>query len=184
VFPNYPVFHRLSRASRTVLSGDPDPARIAASSLEDFVAEPTPNMKVGGSADAPRSEFTRRHNVPWVLATAVPAARFGSPVLGTAGALAAITAVTKFATGWWSAGRNGVGRRGKARAGATLVARGEFSIAVAGLAVASNVEPDHGPLTVSYVFLLAVAGPIAARLVEPVVYRPLAGSASRTPEMP
>jgi transposase len=39
LFPNYPVFHRLSRASRTVLSGDPDPARIAALSLEDFVAE-------------------------------------------------------------------------------------------------------------------------------------------------
>jgi CPA2 family monovalent cation:H+ antiporter-2 len=47
-----------------------------------------------------------------------------------------------------------------------LIARGEFSIAVAGLAVASNVEPEVGPLAVSYVFLLAVVGPIAARLAE------------------
>jgi transposase len=39
VFPNYPVFHRLSLASKAVLSGDPDPARIAALSFEDFVAE-------------------------------------------------------------------------------------------------------------------------------------------------
>jgi transposase len=39
VFPNYPVFHRLSLASRAVLSGDPDPARIAALRFDDFVAE-------------------------------------------------------------------------------------------------------------------------------------------------
>jgi transposase len=39
VFPNYPVFNLLSLASRAILSGDPDPARIAALSFEDFVAE-------------------------------------------------------------------------------------------------------------------------------------------------
>jgi transposase len=39
VFPNYPVFHRLSRASKTVLSGDPDPQRIGAMDFDDFVAE-------------------------------------------------------------------------------------------------------------------------------------------------
>ena len=39
IFPNYPVFNRLSLASRAVLSGDPDPARIAALSFDDFVAE-------------------------------------------------------------------------------------------------------------------------------------------------
>jgi monovalent cation:H+ antiporter-2, CPA2 family len=82
--------------------------------------------------------------------------------------LGVITAVTKFATGWWSARRNEVGIKGRARAGATLIARGEFSIAVAGLAVASDVEPELGPLAVSYVFLLAVTGPIVARLAEPV----------------
>ena len=39
VFPNYPVFHRLSRASKAVLSGDPDPQRIAAMDFDGFVAE-------------------------------------------------------------------------------------------------------------------------------------------------
>jgi transposase len=39
VFPNYPVLHRLSLASRAVLSGDPDPVRIAALPFDDFVAE-------------------------------------------------------------------------------------------------------------------------------------------------
>jgi CPA2 family monovalent cation:H+ antiporter-2 len=89
------------------------------------------------------------------------------PVLGTAVGLGIITAGTKVATGWWSARRNGIGPKGRARAAATLIARGEFSIAVAGFAVASEIEPDLGPLAVGYVFLLAVVGPIAARLSEP-----------------
>jgi monovalent cation:H+ antiporter-2, CPA2 family len=93
------------------------------------------------------------------------------PVLGTAIFLATVTAGTKFATGWWSAARNGIGRKGRARAAATLIARGEFSIAIAGLAVATDVEPDLGPLAVGYVFLLAVVGPIAARLAEPLAER-------------
>jgi CPA2 family monovalent cation:H+ antiporter-2 len=90
------------------------------------------------------------------------------PVLGPAVVLAIITAATKFATGWWSALRSGIRPRGRVRAGMTLIARGEFSIAVAGLAVASRVESGLGPLAVSYVFLLAIVGPIAARLAEPV----------------
>jgi CPA2 family monovalent cation:H+ antiporter-2 len=90
------------------------------------------------------------------------------PVLGIGTVLGAITAATKFATGWWSAHRSGIGPKGRARVGAALIARGEFSIAVAGLAVASELEPELGPLAVSYVFLLAVVGPIAARLAEPV----------------
>jgi monovalent cation:H+ antiporter-2, CPA2 family len=90
------------------------------------------------------------------------------PVLGTAVVLGIITAGTKFATGWWSARRIGIGPKGCARAATTLIARGEFSIAVAGLAVASEIEPDLGPLAVGYVFLLAVVGPIAARLSEPL----------------
>jgi monovalent cation:H+ antiporter-2, CPA2 family len=93
------------------------------------------------------------------------------PVLGTAVLLAVITAGTKFATGWWSASRNGIGPRGCARAAATLIAHGEFSIAVAGLVVATDVEPELGPLAVGYVFLLAVFGPIAVRWSEPVADR-------------
>lgn len=37
IFPNYPVFHRLSLASKAVLATDPE--RIAAMDLDDFVAE-------------------------------------------------------------------------------------------------------------------------------------------------
>ena len=93
------------------------------------------------------------------------------PVLGTAVALGVVTAATKFATGWWSARRNGIGPRGSLRAATTLIARGEFSIAVAGVAVAAEIEPELGPLAVGYVFLLAIFGPIAARLSEPIADR-------------
>ena len=61
------------------------------------------------------------------------------PVLGIALALAVLTALTKIATGWYAARRAGVKSAGRWRAGGTLVARGEFSIVIAGLAV--GVEP-------------------------------------------
>ena len=68
------------------------------------------------------------------------------PVALAAGALALVTAATKVATGWWAARRAGVRARGRWRAGAVLVARGEFSIVIAGLAVAAGEEPTLGPL--------------------------------------
>ena len=84
-------------------------------------------------------------------------------------ALAAIGIVTKFVTGWLAGKRLGVGARGRARAGATLVARGEFSIAVAGLATAAGVAGRFEALAVTYVFLLAIAGPILVRVTDPIV---------------
>jgi CPA2 family monovalent cation:H+ antiporter-2 len=92
-------------------------------------------------------------------------------VLGPASLLALLTAGTKFATGWWSARRAGIGPRGRARAGATLIARGEFSIIIAGIAVASGLETEVGALSIAYVLVLAVAGPVAARLSEPIAER-------------
>ena len=89
------------------------------------------------------------------------------PVLLVALLLAVVTALTKIATGWYAAGRAGVAGRGRLRAGAVLVARGEFSIVIAGLAVAAGVEPQLGPLAAAYVLLLAVAGPLLARAAEP-----------------
>lgn len=86
-------------------------------------------------------------------------------VLLPAAALAVVGAATKLATGWIAAARDGIGVPGRLRAGATLIARGEFSIAIAG--ITAHLEPDLGPLAVTYVFLLAVAGPLAARLVGP-----------------
>ncbi|WP_068064006.1 cation:proton antiporter [Nocardia xishanensis] len=92
------------------------------------------------------------------------------PVLGWAVLLAVVTATTKVATGWWAAGRQGIRRMGRARAGATLVARGEFSIVIAGLAVSVGaVASELAPLASAYVLLMAVLGPVAARVVEPLV---------------
>ena len=62
------------------------------------------------------------------------------PVLVPAILLASIGVASKFATGWLGAGRLGVGTRGRIRAGTTLIARGEFSIAIAGLATAAGIE--------------------------------------------
>jgi CPA2 family monovalent cation:H+ antiporter-2 len=92
------------------------------------------------------------------------------PVLGWALALAVVTTVTKIVTGWWAASRIGVRRMGRARAGAALVARGEFSIVIAGLAVAAGaVDGQLAALATAYVLIMAVVGPVAARIVEPTV---------------
>ena len=91
------------------------------------------------------------------------------PVLGWAIVLAVVTSLTKIATGWWAARRQGIRRLGRARAGAALVARGEFSIVIAGLAVSYAAVPaELAALATAYVLLMAVIGPIAARVVEPV----------------
>ncbi|MBF6225421.1 cation:proton antiporter [Nocardia abscessus] len=92
------------------------------------------------------------------------------PVLGWAIALAAVTLMTKMATGWWAAAREGIRPMGRARAGAALVARGEFSIVIAGLAVSAGaMDGQLTALASTYVLLMAVLGPIAARVVEPMV---------------
>ncbi|XVS66385.1 cation:proton antiporter [Actinosynnema sp. CA-299493] len=91
------------------------------------------------------------------------------PVLALAVALAVVTTLTKVATGWWAARRQGIGRMGRARAGAALVARGEFSIVIASLTVASGaVDQQLAALATAYVLLMAVLGPVAARVVEPL----------------
>ncbi|MET9424850.1 cation:proton antiporter [Streptomyces sp. NPDC006540] len=88
------------------------------------------------------------------------------PVLVPALILAVVTALTKIATGWYAARRAGIGPRGRLRAGGTLVARGEFSIVIAGLAV--GVEPRIGPLATAYVLILVIIGPLTARWTEPL----------------
>lgn len=91
------------------------------------------------------------------------------PVLGWAVLLAVLTTITKLITGWLAARWAGVGRLGQARAGAALIARGEFSIVIAGLAVAYAAVPNAlSALATAYVLIMAVLGPIAARVVEPV----------------
>jgi CPA2 family monovalent cation:H+ antiporter-2 len=91
------------------------------------------------------------------------------PVLGLAVGLGVITALTKVLTGWWAARRAGIAGPGRWRAGAALVARGEFSIVLAGLGVGAGLEAQLGPLAAAYVLFLAVFGPVAVRAIEPVL---------------
>ncbi|MCZ2523494.1 cation:proton antiporter [Streptomyces sp. HB2AG] len=91
------------------------------------------------------------------------------PVIVPAVLLALVTTATKIGTGWYAARRAGVGSAGRWRAGGTLVARGEFSIVIAGLA--TGVEPRIGPLATAYVLLLVIIGPLSARYTEPLARR-------------
>ncbi|MEV3937461.1 cation:proton antiporter [Glycomyces sp. NPDC049804] len=91
------------------------------------------------------------------------------PVLPVAVALAVCTIATKFATGWWAAGRSGSAFTGKLRAGLVLLPRGEFSIVIAGLGVAAGLNPALGSVAAAYVLILAAVGPLAPRLAGPIV---------------
>ena len=88
-----------------------------------------------------------------------------APALPAALALAVVTAATKVLTGWYAARRDGVGPRGRLRAGTALIARGEFSVVIAGLAVLAGYE-QIGPLASAYVLLLAISGPVLARVAD------------------
>ncbi|MEU7897266.1 cation:proton antiporter [Nonomuraea sp. NPDC049152] len=94
------------------------------------------------------------------------------PVALLALLLALVSIVTKLLTGAYAARRAGIARAGRMRAGIALVPRGEFNIVIAGLAVAAGAHPDLGPLAATYVLILAAFGPLAAKLVEPLLTRP------------
>ncbi|WP_052852399.1 cation:proton antiporter [Streptomyces avicenniae] len=102
------------------------------------------------------------------------------PVLVPALLLAVVTAGTKIATGYYAARRAGIGPRGRFRAGGALVARGEFSIVIAGLA--SATEPRIAPVATAYVLILVVVGPFATRWTEPVARRVVEWRRSRQQE--
>lgn len=82
--------------------------------------------------------------------------------------LGLLTAATKVLTGVHAARRAGVGPRGSARAGTALIARGEFSILIAGLGVSAGVESELGPLAATYVLLMAIAGSVLTRFADPI----------------
>lgn len=91
--------------------------------------------------------------------------------LAPAAGLAVFTAGTKVATGWWSVRRAGIGPPGRLRAGAALIARGEFSIVIAGIAIAQGDDSALGPIAAAYVLILAIGGPLVARVVDPMTRR-------------
>lgn len=82
-----------------------------------------------------------------------------------AGVLALVGAASKFGSGYWSARRVGVSTRAARRSGVALIPRGEFSIVLAGIAIAGGINPDLGPVVVAYVMLTAIGGSLAARFV-------------------
>jgi monovalent cation:H+ antiporter-2, CPA2 family len=86
--------------------------------------------------------------------------------LPVAAALAVVGAATKYATGWFAARRAGLRSRARIRAGVGLIARGEFSIVIAGIAVTSGAEPKIGPIAAAYVLLLAMFSPLLARVTD------------------
>lgn len=82
--------------------------------------------------------------------------RLISGVAAAAVAIAVFSTVAKMATGWIAAGRVGIGTPGRVRAGAALVAHGEFSIVIAELGIAR--ESDLGALAAAYVVILTFIG--------------------------
>ncbi|MFT4866218.1 MAG: CPA2 family monovalent cation:H+ antiporter-2 [Ilumatobacter sp.] len=80
--------------------------------------------------------------------------------------LAVITAFTKMLTGWFAAKRVGAARKGRLRAGATLIARGEFSIVIAALGAGLIDGPELGALVAGYVLVTAIMGPLAAKYAD------------------
>lgn len=87
------------------------------------------------------------------------------PVLLPALALAVITMATKVVTGYVAAKRVGIAVPGRWRTGLGLMPRGEFSIVIAGLAVATpGIPAQLAALATAYVLITVVTGPLLARI--------------------
>ena len=86
------------------------------------------------------------------------------PVLIAAAVLGAVTGLTKIWTGWLATGRAGISVSRRVRAGMALVARGEFSIIIAGLGTDLGLPTELRPLAAAYVLFLAALGPVLVRL--------------------
>ena len=86
------------------------------------------------------------------------------PMLPFALGLAALTAGTKIVAGSYAARREGAGPAGRRRAGTALIARGEFSLVIIGLA-GTGVAALSAVAT-PYVFILAIAGPVLTRFAK------------------
>jgi len=98
------------------------------------------------------------------------------PILAPAMVLVVVAATTKLITGWVAASSFGATAGGRRRAGALLIARGEFSIIIAELGVEGGLEPQLAPLTTAVVVGLAVLGPVAVHLTGVIDRRELRGA--------
>ncbi|TDN91164.1 cation:proton antiporter [Microbacterium sp. BK668] len=86
------------------------------------------------------------------------------PMLAPALLLAVGTIATKVLTGYLAARSAGIGEAGRWRAGLALTPRGEFSIVIAGLAVAAGIDSALAALATAYVLITIIAGPLLARI--------------------
>jgi CPA2 family monovalent cation:H+ antiporter-2 len=73
-----------------------------------------------------------------------------------------VTLVLNLAAGVIAARIYGYGPRAAANIGFTILARGEFSLILASLAVVAGLDPRMGPFVAGYVLILAIAGPLLA----------------------
>lgn len=97
-------------------------------------------------------------------------------VAAAAVAIAVFSTIAKMATGWIAAGRVGIGTPGRVRAGAALVAHGEFSIVIAELGIAR--ESDLGALAAAYVVVLTFIGALLYQFSDAITS---AGQKRRSP---
>jgi len=81
-------------------------------------------------------------------------------------ALGVVATLGKFASARVACRPLGVGRSGRRRAGAALVARGEFSIVIASLGAGTPHGEDLTSVAAAFVLLTAIAGPVLARYVD------------------
>lgn len=102
------------------------------------------------------------------------------PMVLPAAVLTVVTVVTKYGTGALTARRAQLGERARVRAGLALIARGEFSIVIAGIGVAAGTDADLGPLTACYVLMIAVVGSLLLRYSDWFAVRVAARTAART----
>jgi CPA2 family monovalent cation:H+ antiporter-2 len=73
-------------------------------------------------------------------------------------ALAVVSAGSKLFTGYLGGRAYGLSERRSVRVAVAMVARGEFSLVLAALAVQANMDPLLSALTVGYVLVMSVVG--------------------------
>ncbi len=89
-------------------------------------------------------------------------------------ALVLVTAVTKLVSGYAGAAAYGLTERRRVRMALAMVARGEFSLVLAALAVTAGLDPQLTALIVGYVLAMSILGTVLMRLsgrVEALVAR-------------
>lgn len=91
------------------------------------------------------------------------------PVILPALGLVVVSSLTKVLTGWWSMRNLGMPKANRLSAGVTLIARGEFSLVIAGMGVAAGLGDQFGALATAYVLLSALLGTILTRAIDPLL---------------